>query len=269
MKKITLLLILSGMAFAAAGQLTETRKVSGFTGISASGVFDITVTKGAAESLAITADEDVMPYVRSEVSGGVLKLYIDRNVRRNVRNVKMLKAAVTVKELDMARLSGACRLAGEEVFTPAKFSGDLSGASSLQLTVITGQLSLDVSGACKATLHATVENTVVFDISGATKIQGNLTANKLTVDMSGASRLDLTGAADDASFDISGITSIHAKDFTLKNASVESSGASSVDLHVTESLRVHLSGASVVRYKGNPSTFDVETSGAAGLKKIK
>ncbi|MDR0694728.1 MAG: DUF2807 domain-containing protein [Prevotellaceae bacterium] len=264
MKKIILLLILSGMALAAAGQLTETREVSHFTGISASSVFDITVTKGATESLVITADEDVMPYVRSEVSDGVLKLYIDRDVR----NVKILKAAVTIKELDMVRLSGACRLASEEVFTPAKFSGDLSGASSLQLTVKTGQLSLDASGACRATLDATVENTVVFDFSGATKIQGNLTVDNLTVDMSGASRLELTGTANGASFDISGTTRIQAENFLLKDASVKSSGASRVDLHVTKSLRVHSSGASAVRYKGSPSTFDVKTSGVAGLKKI-
>ncbi|MDR0582266.1 MAG: DUF2807 domain-containing protein [Prevotellaceae bacterium] len=264
MKKIILLLVLSGMALAAAGQLTETRNVSGFTGISASGAFDITVTKGTAESLVITADEDVMPYVRSEVSGGVLKLYIDRKVR----NVKTLQAAVTIKELDMVRLSGACKLASDAVFTPAHFKGDLSGATSLKLTLKTGQLSLDASGASKATLNATVKDATVFDLSGAIKVQGELETNRLTVDMSGSSRLDLTGKANDASFDLSGVTKINAENFLLKNVSVKSSGASGINMHVTDVLRVHSSGASGIRYKGNPSTFDVKTSGASSLKKI-
>ena len=264
MKKIILLLILSGMALAAAGQLTETRNVSGFTGISASGVFDITVTKGAAELLVITADEDVMPYVRSEVRGGVLKLYI----ARSVRNVKTLKAAVTIKELDMVRLSGACRLASDAVFTPAKFSGDLSGATSLKLTLNTGQLSLDASGASKATLHATVKDAIIFDLSGAIKIQGELETNRLTADMSGSGLLELSGSANDASFDVSGATKIRAGNFLLKNISVKSSGASGVEIHATESLRVHSSGASAIRYKGNPSSFDIKTSGASSLKKL-
>jgi hypothetical protein len=264
MKKIILLTILSGMALAAAGQLTETRKVSGFTGISASGVFDITVTKGTAESLVITADEDVMPYVRSEVHGGMLKLYLDRPVR----NVKTLKAAITIKELEEVRLSGACKLASEAVFTPANFSGDLSGSTSLRLTVQTGRLSLDASGASRIAIDATVETTAAFDFSGAVQLQGNLKANHLNVDMSGSSKISLAGVANSASFDVSGAVKINAEDLVLKEATVESSGVSAINLHATETINVHSSGASAVRYKGNPTTFDVKTSGASGLKKI-
>jgi hypothetical protein len=264
MKKIILLTILSGMALAAAGQLTETRTVSGFTGIDASGVFDITVTKGAKESLVITADEKVMPLVRSKVQNGVLKLFLDKPAR----NVRTLKAAITVKNLETVELSGACKLNSEDVFTPDKCDIDLSGSTSLRLTVETRELSLDASGACKVVLNATVKEEIEFDLSGAVNVQSNLTAGRVEVDMSGSGRIELSGAADAASFDLSGATKVMAMDLALKKAKVESSGVSNVEIHVTEALSVDLSGASAVRYKGSPSAFEVKTSGASSVKKI-
>lgn len=263
MKKIILLIILSGMALAAAGQLTETRTVAGFTGIDASGVFDITVTKGAKESLVITADEKVMPNVRSTVSNGVLKLYIDKSVQ----NVRTLKAAITVKELETVRLTGACKLSSEAVFTPAKCDIDLSGASSLRLTVKTGQLSLDASGACKVALNATVKE-IEFDLSGAVNVQSELTADRVSVDMSGSCKVELSGAANAAVFDLSGASKVKAADLALKKAEVKTSGAGNVEIYVTEALSVRSSGTSTIRYKGKPSAFEVKTSGASVLKQL-
>lgn len=263
MKKIILLIILLGAAIAAAGQLTETRTVSGFTGIDASGVFDITVTKGATESLVITADEKVMPNVRSKVSNGVLKLYLDKSVQ----NVRTLKAAITVKELAMIDLSGACKLSSEDVFTPAKFDIDLSGVSSLRLTVKTGQLSLDASGASKVALNATAKE-IEFELSGAVNLQSELTADRVTVDMSGGCKVELSGAAGNATFDLSGAGKVKAANLALKKAEVKSSGANNVEIYVTEALSVYSSGASTVRYKGKPSVFEVKTSGASVLKRL-
>lgn len=261
-------MILSGAALAAAGQVTETRAVSGFTGISASNVFDITVTKGAAESLVITADEKVMPYVRSEVRNGVLKLYLDNDHRPKHMDVNNLKAAVTVKELETVKLSGACKLTSDAVFTPAQFEVGLSGASSLQLAVETGKLSLEVSGASKVTLNATVKEEAEFDLSGATKVQSKLRARRLEVDMSGACNVSLSGSANEAFFDLSGASKIDAGDFTINKATVESSGGTNITLNVEETLLVRSSGSSRIRYKGSPKTFDVKTSGASSLGKI-
>ncbi|MDR1405600.1 MAG: DUF2807 domain-containing protein [Prevotellaceae bacterium] len=267
MKKIILLVILSGMAMAAAGQLTETRTVSGFTGISASSAFDITVTKGTAESLVVTADENIMPHVRSEVLGGVLKLYLDRLPRNT--NVKNLKAAVTVKELETVKLSGACKLASDAVFTPAEFEAGISGASSLQLTVETGKLSIEASGACKITLDATVKGKAEFDLSGGSKLQSKLRADRLEMDISGACRVELSGSANEAFFDLSGASKIEADNLLLQEATVKASGASWVEVHSEKFLSVRSSGATTVLHKGNPTVTDIKSGGYFFSKKSK
>ena len=58
MKKLLFSLFVAGLTLSAFCQKTETRAVSGFTGIDASNAFEITVTKGNTESLTVEADEN-------------------------------------------------------------------------------------------------------------------------------------------------------------------------------------------------------------------
>ena len=53
---------------------TETRQVSGFTGIDLAGSGEVTIEQGDAESLTIEADDNVLPELTSEVSDSVLTL---------------------------------------------------------------------------------------------------------------------------------------------------------------------------------------------------
>jgi hypothetical protein len=264
MKKTSLLLFLCVLSAAAFGQATETRKVSGITGIRASSVFEITVAKGATESLTLTADSDVLPLVRSEVRNGVLELSLDRCTKKNVT----LKAAVTLKELNRVALSGACKLRSYDTFAPEHFTGALSGVASLQLTLTTGRLEIEMSGAGRLDLQAAVSGDASVDISGGANAKIALTAATLHYAIGGAARTTLEGAAGAASFAASGACRINAADFAVKEASVKISGAGRIDLHVTEALSVRASGASRIRYKGHPSSFDVRTAGASSLSRI-
>jgi len=109
MKRVLLFLAIAELtSMVTFGQKKETRTVSGFTGIDASGAFDITVVKDSTEALTIEADEAVMQYVRSEVKKGVLHLYLDNT--KKVKNIKTLKVKVVMKNLDRATLSGAYKL---------------------------------------------------------------------------------------------------------------------------------------------------------------
>ena len=267
MKRVLLFLVITGLTtMVAFGQKKETRSVSGFTGIDASSVFDITVTKGNTESLTIEADNEVMPYVRSEVRNGVLNLYID-NSNNNMRNVKILKASVVMKNLDKVILSGACKLTADDLFTPDKFKGDCSGASKMSINVNTGQLSIDASGASKIQIKASVTGNTDLDVSGASKIQGELKATRVKFDSSGASSIELTGTAESIDIDTSGTANIMAKDFSVKTANIESSGISKVTVNVSDALKVNSSGVSSVNYKGSPA-IDASNSKTAKIKKI-
>ena len=269
MKRVAIILMIAGLTtMSAFGQKKETRAVAGFTGIDASSVFDITVAKGSTESLIIEADDNVMQYVRSEVRNGVLRLYIDRSANRNVRNIKTLKASVVMKDLDNVMLSGASKLTTKDLFTPNSFTGSCSGVSNMTVNVNTGKLSIDASGSSKIQLKANVTNEAELSLSGTSDTQAELKAQNVRFSSSGVSKINLTGSATDINIEISGTSKFQAEDFTVKNATVDSSGAGNVTIHVTNELKVNSSGASTVNYKGSPPIIFQYSSGTSKIKSI-
>ena len=268
MKRTVVFLVIFGLAtMFVSAQKRETRQVSGFTGIDASSVFDITVSKGATESLVIEADDNVMQYVRSEVRNGVLHLYLDRAADRNLRNIRTLKASVVMKDLDKVSLSGVSKLTTNDLFTPNSFTGNCSGVSNLTVNVNTGTLNIEASGVSKIQLKANVTGDAKLSVSGTSNTQAELKAQNVRSNSSGTSKIDLTGSATDIRIEVSGTSKFQAENFTVKNATVNSSGAGNVTIHVTDNLTVNSSGASNVNYKGSP-VINFNSSGAAKIRSI-
>jgi len=146
-----------------------------------------------------------------------------------IRNYKVMRVYVTFKQLESIDLSGAVKVTADQ---------------SLQFD----RLDLDISGAC----------TIEFDME----------ADRLDLDLSGASKLSLNGYVNYLEADCSGSSKLMLAGLKTKRISFESSGASTAEFWVTESLDVETSGASNVRYKGNPATVNVENSGASSVKKM-
>ena len=266
MKRVLLFLMITELAtMVAFGQKKETRSVSGFTGINASSVFNITVSKGNTESLIIEADDNVMPYVRSEVRNGVLHLYIDNN--KQAKNIKILKASIVMKNLDNVTLSGACKFTTNDLFTPEKFKVDCSGASGIEVNLNTGQLNLEASGASKIRIKANITGNTGLNVSGTSKIQGELKAANVELSSSGVCSVELTGSADDFKIDVSGVSKIMAEDFIVKTANIKSSGSGKITVNATNALKVNASGASSVNYKGSPS-IELNKSQAVKIRNI-
>ena len=250
MKRVLLFLVISVLATVAFSQKKETRQVSGFTGINASSVFEITVSKGSSESLTIEAEAEVLPYIHSEVKNGVLNLYLDNN---KLRNIKSIKATVVMRNFESVSLSGACKLKANDLFTPDKFKIECSGASNMDVNIDTKQLNIEASGACKIGLKANVTGITNMEVSGASKIFGDLRAENVNFSSSGASSIELKGSANDFKIDVSGTSKVLAGDFIVKTSSVKSSGVSKVTVNATNTLKVNSSGTSSVEYKGSPT----------------
>ncbi|MDR2847596.1 MAG: DUF2807 domain-containing protein [Bacteroidales bacterium] len=264
MKKLILSLMLCGATLTAFCQKSEVRSVSGFTGIDVSNTFKITVSKGQAESLTITADEDLLPFVRSEVKKGVLHLYIDG--KHKLKNRGNLQASIVMKELNKITLSGACNLIVNDGFTPENFKFETSGASNCKIDIKTETLNVDMSGASKLMLNANVEN-ARFDVSGAVNLKLTLQAENVHLDVTGSPSLQLSGKADRLAIDSSGASKIDAAEFETESVYIDSSGASQISVYAKEKLKIDSSGASHISYKGNPSV-EMDGSGATKIKKI-
>ncbi len=235
MKKFVSVLFLSILVFIAAAQKTindpnaELRTVPSFHALYISDAFDIILTQGNEESIAVSAsDNKMVPYITSEVTNGVLRLGFKNEKNSWFKNRK-LRAYISVKNLDELKVGGA---------SDVKIEGTLSVSN----------LKLSFSGAS--------------DLSGKLMVNGSFNVN-----LSGASDLDIEGSAGEMNIDASGASNIKAFGFTVRSCSVKASGACNVRINVEKELTAHLSGASNVYYKGAAMIKDIKTSGASNISK--
>jgi len=143
------------------------------------------------------------------------------------------------------------------------------GPVTLRASVTMPQLSgLTVSGASHGTV-SDFSSTEDLDItvSGASRVTGDIIAGNVEFDISGASTIQLEGSANDMVASVSGVSSFNLDDFTVNNADVNFSGASSGTVNLNGRLDANLSGVSRLSYIGEPTMGTINTSGASTLSK--
>ena len=85
--------------------VSEQRTVNGFTAVSLEGSGRLTIAQGETESLAITADDNLMPYLTSEIKDGQLTLGTKNN--ENIDPSKDVVYKLTMKNVSAIGLAGS------------------------------------------------------------------------------------------------------------------------------------------------------------------
>jgi len=151
------------------------------------------------------------------------------------------------------------------------YSENKSNNSNYELTVYVTFKELkkiDCSGASeiKSQGELILENLLV-KVSGASEIELALKTKDLTLESSGASEIELTGQTDVFTLNNSGASELEAKNFKVKRAEIVCSSASETTVSVSEHLKADISGASEVKYFGNP-TVEKQVTGVSSIKRI-
>ena len=105
------------------------------------------------------------------------------------------------------------------------------------------------------------------EMSGASKLSGRVMVEQLKADLSGASNLSLRGSGNKIDLSGSGASGFDMRDFAGSDATVDLSGASHVALTANGNLNGELSGASSLRYRGDPKLGPFQTSGASSVQR--
>jgi len=206
----------------------EIREVKNYHGITVSSAFDVYLTQGNEEAVAVSASETKFrERIKVEVKDGVLHVWYDNEGRWNTGN-KKLKAYISFRSIDKLTISGAC-----DVF---------------------------ISGALKA-------DDLTIKLSGASDLKGKLDSKKLTIDLNGASDMTVTGATGQLSVEASGASDFKGFDFITDYCDAHATGASDIKITVNKELSAHAAGASDVHYKGDAVIRDLKTSGASSVSK--
>lgn len=123
--------------------ISETRQVSQFDQVTVSGSGELFLEQGDEESLAIEADDNLLPLIESDVHGGRLSLG-PRHV--NLRPTERIQYRLKVRNLRSLHLSGSIRGEAGTVKTD-RLDLSISGSGAMQLAQLeTGTFSTRISG---------------------------------------------------------------------------------------------------------------------------
>lgn len=90
----------------------------------------------------------------------------------------------------------------------------------------------------------------------------------LSVESSGASKINVEGTTGTLTVDVSGASVVDAANLQATNAKVGGSGACKITVNASNEIDADLSGASKVRYAGDPKNIIRNTSGASRVEQM-
>ncbi|MFH0893109.1 MAG: DUF2807 domain-containing protein [Bacteroidota bacterium] len=127
--------------------------------------------------------------------------------------------------------------------------------------------SIRASESANIMLDGELKNTAFkIELSGASELKGQINVTDLTAELTGASEANISGTAQGLLATASGASDLKAQNLVVTKAKIVASGASEVRMTVNGELDVDVSGASDVKYYGNPGVVNKRISGAAELR---
>jgi hypothetical protein len=183
---------------------TETRNVSGFTGVTFSSFGTLNITQTGTESLTISADDNLLPLLTSNVSNNTL--FLGAKPGNSVTPTKPIVYTLTVKNLNNITLSGAGKVNATNIKTSA-LNITLSGAGNMTISGSASSQTALVSGLGSYSGKGFPTDSAQVTISGAGS--ATITVNKdLTAIVSGAGSVTYYGSPSQVTKTISGAGSI-------------------------------------------------------------
>lgn len=170
--------------------VTKTRTVSNFDGVSAGGSFDVILVKGKEGKITIEGEENIMPYIVSEVKGGTLKIKYKKNT--NVRLTRRMTVTVPFNNIDHVSLAGSGNIKSEAVIRGEDVRFSLGGSGNIYAKVKAENVKSSIGGSGDIKLSGKT-NYLKCSIAGSGSIKGyDLETDELKASIAGSGSIKAT-----------------------------------------------------------------------------
>ena len=130
------------------------------------------------------------------------------------------------------------------------------------------KLKDNATGKSKIEVTIALPELTGVELTGATKAEiASAKTDELEIKAVGASTAKVDGAVSSLKVKAIGASTVDTEDLKADKADVESTGASSVVVSVTNKLKAKAVGASSVTYIGDPKDFEQDASDVSSIKK--
>ncbi|MFW2349106.1 GIN domain-containing protein [Qipengyuania sp.] len=172
--------------------VSQNRPIGSFDTLSIDGPVDVVIRQGAARSLVLTAEDNIMPLVRARTEGGTLSL----DTTGSFRSRRGVSAVLTVSSLDKVTInaSGDVRFDG---WNAERIELVIGGSGDIELGGEVANVRALIQGSGDIDLAPTRLSYVDADIEGSGAIRmGSLRKLDASIDGSGMIEAGVVGELD-------------------------------------------------------------------------
>lgn len=184
---------------------TEERPITAFSNVDASGAFEIEWANGSP-ALRITTDENLLPYIETDVSGDTLRL----DTREHIWPTHGIKVFISGPTRTGGKMRGAVKLTVTQLSGPI-FALESKGASEVTLDGSVDRLLVDMTGASQLAADRLQAKTAEISTTGAADAEVAV-SDTLKVVITGAGKVTYSGNPPTIKKQITGAGSIRHKD---------------------------------------------------------
>jgi len=191
---------------------TETRTVGDFHKIALKGSMDIEFTQGPDRGIVIEAEDNLLPFIKTEVDDEELVVDIRDNV--SLKSHNGIRVKVTAPDVYQLVLAG---------------SGNMKLINTLQN-----------------------EEPIRLKLVGSGNVEGAVNSPEVKVSSAGSGNISLSGETKNLDVDIAGSGDFEGKDLHTEHTKVTIAGNGNADVHASVKLEANLVGSGDVSYTGSP-----------------
>jgi hypothetical protein len=170
--------------------VTVKRTTSNYDGISVGGSFDVILVEGREGNITIEGEENIIPYIETEVSGNTLKVQFEKNI--NIRTTKRLTVTVNYEDIEKVSLGGSGNITCKGLIKSDDFSASLGGSGNITLEVDADEVAANIGGSGNIRLEGN-SNEFTCSIAGSGSIKAyDLNTNELYATIAGSGSIRTT-----------------------------------------------------------------------------
>ena len=232
---------------------TERRDAGASDGIDINGPMQVEVRVGDAASLQVEGDSNLLPMLRTDASGGLLRVWIEGSIR----SANPLRVIYTTPALRQINANGSGRLSVSGL-NGGPLSLSQNGSRQVQLSGSVSRLDARVNGSGSVNATGLQSGSTVASVNGSGRLDlGRLNGDTLNLDINGSGGVNASGTVRSMNVRLYGSGSADLAGLSSQNAELVSHGSGSISAGVSQSLVADATGSGHVTVYGNPSQRNI------------
>ncbi|MCG2586682.1 GIN domain-containing protein [Massilia sp. TS11] len=228
---------------------TEQRAIGAIQSVEISGPMRVDLQVGQSPALALSADSNLLPMIRTEMRGETLRIWVDGNISSS----RELAVQLALPQLQRLALNGSGKVVVRDL-NNTPFSLEKNGSGSTQLTGQVQRFEVRVNGSGSVNATALSSGTTRASLNGSARLElGSVRGDALNLSINGSGNASVQGGTVQSVNAVTyGSGGANLTALTALQGDLSTHGSGDIYATVRENVIANSHGSGRVTVYGNP-----------------